>query len=146
MHERSAVKNPFSTYVWSKVDSCFGRALYYCRVFVSRNLTWDWSNDNIFYWEYALFANSWDWFFMSFRNFLAVRYKPIGDMDSKDGVCLQLHGQASRQPMHCLSAMLDPKGQSFRCASGSLLIFCVTIYDSSYWLFSIVSSSITILL
>ena len=28
MHERSAVKNSFSTYVWSKVDSCFCEFLY----------------------------------------------------------------------------------------------------------------------
>ena len=28
VYERSAVKNSFSTYVWSKVDSCFCEALY----------------------------------------------------------------------------------------------------------------------
>ena len=28
VHERSAVKNAFSTYVWSKVDSCFCEFLY----------------------------------------------------------------------------------------------------------------------
>ena len=28
LHERSAVKNSFSTYTWSKVDSCFCKALY----------------------------------------------------------------------------------------------------------------------
>ena len=28
MHDRSAVKNSYSTYVWSKVDSCFCEALY----------------------------------------------------------------------------------------------------------------------
>ena len=28
MNERSAVKNSFSSYVWSKVDSCFCKALY----------------------------------------------------------------------------------------------------------------------
>ena len=28
VHERSAVKNSFSTYIWSKVDSCFCEAVY----------------------------------------------------------------------------------------------------------------------
>ena len=28
VNDRSAVKNSFSTYVWSKVDSCFCEALY----------------------------------------------------------------------------------------------------------------------
>ena len=28
VHERSAVKNSFSTYVWSKVDSCFCESVY----------------------------------------------------------------------------------------------------------------------
>ena len=28
VHEWSAVKNSFSTYVWSKVDSCFCEAVY----------------------------------------------------------------------------------------------------------------------
>ena len=34
MHERSAVKNSFSTYVWSKVDSCFCEFLWLasCRI------------------------------------------------------------------------------------------------------------------
>ena len=39
----------------------------------------------------------------------------------KDSVCLQLHGQVSRQPKRCRSAMLDPKGRTFLCVSGSLL-------------------------
>ena len=38
----------------------------------------------------------------------------------KDWACLQLHGHLSRQPMQCLSAMLDPKDQAFYCISGSL--------------------------
>ena len=29
LHERSAVKNSFSTYVWSKVDSCFCEFLHH---------------------------------------------------------------------------------------------------------------------
>ena len=32
--------------------------------------------------------------------------------DRKDGVCLQLHGQVSRQPNLCRYAMLDPKQES----------------------------------
>ena len=31
----------------------------------------------------------------------------------KDCVCLHLHGQVSRQPKRCRSAMLDPMGQAF---------------------------------
>ena len=42
----------------------------------------------------------------------------IGNL--KVGVCLQLHGQVSRQPKHCRSAMLDPMGRAFCCDSGSL--------------------------
>ena len=38
----------------------------------------------------------------------------------KDGACLQLHGQASKQPKRCRSAMLDPKGRAFLCVSGPL--------------------------
>ena len=38
----------------------------------------------------------------------------------KDGICLQMHGQVSRQPKHCRSAMLDPKGRAFCYVSGSL--------------------------
>ena len=41
--------------------------------------------------------------------------------DRKDGVCLQLTGQVSRQPKRCRSAMLDPKGRAFCYLSGSLL-------------------------
>ena len=37
----------------------------------------------------------------------------------KDTVYLQLHGQMSRQPKRCPSAMLDPS-QAFCCVSGSL--------------------------
>ena len=54
------------------------------------------------------------------------RYKPhnpyypyIGNR--KNGVCLHLHGQVSRQPKRCRSAMLDPKGRALRYDSGSLL-------------------------
>jgi len=32
VHERSGVKNPFITYVWSKVDSCFCGAVYISRI------------------------------------------------------------------------------------------------------------------
>ena len=42
--------------------------------------------------------------------------------DHKDYVCLQLHGQVSRQPKRCHSAVLDPKGRAFLCVSGSLLL------------------------
>ena len=31
----------------------------------------------------------------------------------KDGICLQLYSQVSRQPKHCRSAMLDPKVEHF---------------------------------
>ena len=45
-------------------------------------------------------------------------FKSIGNR--KDGPCLQLHGHVSRQPMRCLSAMLEPKDQASYCISGSL--------------------------
>ena len=47
-----------------------------------------------------------------------LRYLVIGNR--KDTVCLQLHGQVSRQPKRCRSPMLDPKGRAFCCVSGSL--------------------------
>ena len=40
--------------------------------------------------------------------------------DRQDGVCLQLSGQVSRQPKHCHSAMLYPKGRASCYVSGSL--------------------------
>ena len=49
---------------------------------------------------------------------LSDRNYTIGNR--KDSLCLQLHGQVSRQPKRCHSAMLDPKGRTFRCVSGSL--------------------------
>ena len=48
----------------------------------------------------------------------SVAHSIIGNR--KDSVCLQLHGQVSRQPKPCHSAMLDPKGRAFCRASGSL--------------------------
>ena len=47
------------------------------------------------------------------RDLQAIRFFAIGDR--KDGVCLQLHGQVSRQPKRCSSAMLEQKGREFRC-------------------------------
>ena len=44
----------------------------------------------------------------------------FGIGDRKDGVCLQLHSQVSRQPKHCRSAMFDTKVRAFFCVSGSL--------------------------
>ena len=37
VHERSAVKNSFTTYVWSKVDSCFCESVY---VADSKSIQW----------------------------------------------------------------------------------------------------------
>ena len=48
--------------------------------------------------------------------------------NQKDGVCLHLHGQVSRQPKRCRSAMLDPKGRAFCYVSGSLLLVKVFAY------------------
>ena len=45
----------------------------------------------------------------------------------KDKICLLLHGQVSRQPKRCRSAMLDPKGRAFRRVSGSLYV------KDQYW-------------
>ena len=50
----------------------------------------------------------------------SAKFLAIGNR--KDDVCLQFHGQVSRQPRRCHSAMLDPKGRSFRCVSGSLYL------------------------
>ena len=46
--------------------------------------------------------------------------------------CLfKLHSQVCRQPKRCHSAMLDPKGRAFCCASGSLfhflIVFCFAL-------------------
>ena len=49
---------------------------------------------------------------------------PIGDR--KDGVCLQLYGQVSRQPKSCRSAMLDPKTRAF-CLYSNARAFLETI-------------------
>ena len=52
--------------------------------------------------------------------FSYIEIASIGDRE--DGVCLQFYGQVSRQPNRCRSAMLDPKGRSFYCVSGSLYV------------------------
>ena len=51
-------------------------------------------------------------------NLLMILALQIGDR--KDGDCLQLNGQVSRQPKRCRSAMLDPKGRAFCYVSSSL--------------------------
>ena len=51
-------------------------------------------------------------------NLILAQSWQIGN--TKESVCLQLHGQVSRQPKRCRSAMLDQKGHAFRCFSGSL--------------------------
>ena len=58
-----------------------------------------------------------------FCSSLLISTDPVTKIGNrKDGVCLQLHGQVSKQPKHCRSAMLDPKCWAFRCVSGSLLL------------------------
>ena len=53
--------------------------------------------------------------------------KPIGNL--KVGVCLQLHGHVSWQPKRCHSVMLDPKGRSFCCYSGSLYAISFSVFS-----------------
>ena len=56
-------------------------------------------------------------------------FGPIGNRI--DSVCLQVHGQVSRQPKSCRSAMLDPKGPAFGCVSVSLFFtkVCLGFYE-----------------
>ena len=62
---------------------------------------------------------------------MSIQFDMMGSRtigDRKDRVCLQLHGQVSRQPKRCRSAMFDPKGRAF--FSGSLLNLYVLGFEN----------------
>ena len=54
----------------------------------------------------------------------------------KDGICLHLHGQVSKQPKRCHSTMLGEKDRAFYCVSGSLFrnIFWTFLSNSKIFL------------
>ena len=66
-------------------------------------------------------------------SFVLLKIAPsIGN--HKDDICLQLHGQVSKQQKRCRSAMLEPEVREFFCASGSLYSLLKSfIFDKRKW-------------